>query len=599
MVISARILSKMANSPANVNRLYDGGIQFLLGVNSNLHPSFLNPNQVSWAINTINKGGILDTRPGYETRYRLPDGKVQGLTQFTPTDGKLNLVAAVSGKIYVSEFPFVAYMQLPGITFDAFVDHIAFQEAIQSKVGSTITDPKAVLMMQDGVGKAAYWDGAVSRHLNPGGSTNETVQGLWMAWIGSRLWVARGREIFASDIFDPLHFNETTYLGGGGSFQAMDGDIITGLARSADARALIVFTIHNTTSILASITDRASWPTTPNFVSLLFPGVGCASGKSIFFHNGELWWWSVEGARRFTAVGNAIASSRNSVSSIEMKRSFDNLSKRVQNRVCGFSFGSFLGFSIPSGDVYNRHTWVLDTSTNSQLSSESPFAWQGIWMGTRPVEWTTANVNGTDRSFHISQDYCGVRVWEAFMPNRTDNGGRIFCSVEFPGVQFKEPTSYKKFLYTAYFLSYVAGNVSITADYRGDWGCWKRIADLNLCATDCFTTLNCTESNPSVLSQNRYFKTQEADHACLSEEGSFSEDIGTFFQNRIRWYGKNAVRIYKTQAQQFQENSVGECTAGDIACKDLLCCDPEITYISYYNDCGYGYGSSLECCLSV
>lgn len=588
----------MANSPANTNRLYDGGIQFLLGVNSNLFPSALRPNQYSWAVNTINKGGIIDTRPGYETRFRLPDGKAQGITAFTPTDGELNLVVAVSGKIYVSQFPFDTYTQLAGIQFDPFVDHVVWQEAIQSRVGAVITDPKAVLIMQDGVSKAAYWDGAVARHLNPGGTTNETVQGLWMAWVGSRLWVARGRQVFASDIFDPLHFNETGYIGGGGSFQAMDGDIITALARTADARALLVFTIHNTTSILASITDRAQWPTTPNFVSLIFPGVGASSGKSIFFHNGNLWWWSVEGARNYTAVGQSIANSSNAVSSIEMKRSFDNLSQVVQNRVCGFSFNTFLGFSIPSGDVFNRHTWVMDTSTNSQITGNAPPAWLGIWMGTRPVEWTTANVRKKDRVFYLSQDACGVRVWEAFMPDRTDNGDRIFCSVEFPGLVFNEPTAFKKFLFTAYFLSYLSGNVSITADYKGEWGCWKRIADLNLCAEDCFDEIICNENNPTILNQNRYFKTQEANHVCLSEEGSFSEDISTYFQNRIRWYGKNAVRIYKSQAQQFQENSTGECAKSDTACRLLACCDPEINYISHVCDGGYGYGSSGDalCC---
>lgn len=589
----------MANSPANTNRLFDGGIQFLLGVNSNLFPSFLNPNQYSWSVNTVNKGGIIDTRPGYETKFRTPDGKAQGLTSFTPTDGELSLVFAVSGKIYVSQFPFDTYTQLPGIQFDPFVDHVVWQEAIQSRVGAVITDPKSVLIMQDGVSKAAYWDGAVSRHLNPGGSSNETVQGLWMAWIGSRLWVARGRQLFASDIFDPLHFNETGYIGGGGSFQAMDGDIITGLARTADARALLVYTIHNTTSILASITDRASWPTVPNFVSLIFPGVGCSAGKSIFYSDGELWWWSVEGARNYTAVGASISNSRNSVLSIEMKRSYDNLSQMVQNRVCGFSYSSFLGFSIPSGDIHNRHTWVLDTSTNSQINSQSPVAWLGIWMGTRPVEWNTANIGGKDRAFYISQDTCGVRVWEAFMPDREDNGDRIYCSVEFPGLVFNEPTAFKRFLFTAYFLSYVSGNVSITADYKGEWGCWKRIADLNLCAEDCFTELVCNGSNATILNQNRYFKTQEAAHACLSEEGTYSEDISTYFQNRIRWYGKNAVRIYKSQAQQFQENSTGECAKSDVACRILACCDAEINYVSHVEDCSYGYGSSGGNCCTV
>jgi len=593
----------MANSPANTNRKFDGGIQFLLGVNSNLHPSALNPNQFSWAVNTINKGGIIDTRPGYVSRFRLPDGKAQGLTSFTPTGGDLHLVAAVSGKIYISGYPFDSYSQLTGIQFDANVDAVVFKEAVQAQNLGVLIQPKAVLMMQDGVSKAAYWDGSVSRHLNPGGSNSETLQGLWMEWIGFRLWVSRGRDLFASDIYDPLHFTENTYLSIGGSLNAMDGDVITALARTADSQSLLVFTIHNTTLVQAGITDRTVWKTTPQFITLLFPGVGCCAGKSVFNHNGELWWFSVEGARRFTQVGVAIRNSSNSVASIEMKRSFDNISRAVQSRICGFTFNTFLGYSVPSGDVFNRHTWALDTSTNSQLTSNSPFAWLGIWMGTRPVEWTTPNVRGQDRVFYISQDACGVRVWEAFQENRLDNGARIFCSVEFPGINFNEPTAFKRFLFTEYHLSYFSGIVDITADYRGDWGCWKRIATLQLCAKDCFNRLICNDPNPTIMNQNRYFKTQEAQHFCppirAEYEGYYSEDIFTFVQNRIRWTGKNAIRIYRSQAQQFQESSTGQCAKSDVVCKVLECCDPEINYISHVDDCFYGYGSSSGSCCSI
>lgn len=587
----------MANSPANVNYLYDGGIQFLLGVNSNLHPSFLGPNQYSWSINTINKGGILDTRPGYVSLFRLPDGRAQGMTIFTPTGGELTLVMAVNGSIYTSNFPFTDYTQIPNIQFDSAVDHVAFQEAIVAVENSVVIEPKSVLIMQDGRSKPAYWDGQTARHLNPGSPSNETVQGLWMQWIGNRLWVARGRQLFASDIYDPLHFTENTYLAEGGSLQAMDGDVITGLGRTADSRSLIVFTIHNTTIVKAGITDRDVWKITPDFIALLFPGVGCAAGKSIFYNDGEMWWWSVEGARRFTQVGSAVLTSRNGVSSIEMKRSFENISQNVQSRVCGFSFGTFLGFSVPSGDVYNRHTWVIDTSTNSQLTSEAPLAWLGAWMGTRPVEWATGNINGQERVFYISQDTCGVRVWEAFNKDRSDNGGRIFCSTEFPGLKFNEATAFKKFLFTEYHLGRLSETVDITADYRGDWGCWKRIAEVSLCAVECFENFSCFSENKTVLPQNRFFKTQEADHACFSQEGTYSEDIGTFFQNRIRWYGKNAVRIYKSFARQFQESSTGACTKSDLTCKLLACCDPEIEYTSHVDDCSYGSGSSGgDCC---
>jgi len=589
----------MAQSPVNTNRLIDGGLNFLRGVNSNLSPDSLEPNQLSWAINIINKGGEINTRPGYTSMFRLPDGKAQGMTSFTPTGGVTSLVMAVNGLIYVSQYPFETYSQLPNIQFDPNLDFVVFKEALQSKDGATVIDPKAVLIMQDGKGKPAYWDGHTSRHLNPGTPSNETVQGLWMEWIGSRLWVAQGRQIFASDIFDPLHFTENTYLSIGGSLNAMDGDVITAMARTADNKSLLAFTIHNTTIIAAGITDRATWKTTPDFITLLFPGVGAAAGKSIFYHNGDLWWYSIEGTRRFTQVGATIQSSYNSISSIEMKRSFQNISKQVQSKVCGFSFDTFLGHSVPSGHIYNRHTWVMDTSTNNQLGSTSPFAWLGVWMGTRPVEWVTLNVNGGDRCFHLSQDACGIRVWEAFKSERLDNGGRIFASVEFPGLVFKEQISFKKFLYDEFYLTNLSGEVDLTIDYRGDAGCWKNILTSHLCAKDCFENLVCNGKNPSILNQNRYIRTQQGEQACGEVDGwPYSENIGSFFQSRIRWYGKNGVRQYRSFASQWQEPSVGACEKSDVECKILACCDPEIDYISHVNDCAYGYSTSGgNCCI--
>lgn len=589
----------MANSPANTNRLYDGGIAFLKGVNSNLHPSFLDSAQYAWGVNVINRGGMIDTRPGYHSRLRLPDGKAQGCVLFTPTGGLANLVMAVAGKIYVSPFPFVSYSVLSGIQFNPYAEQVVFKEALQAKNLSTVIEPKAVLLMQDGMTRAAYWDGAVSRHLAPGGATNETVQGMWMEWIGNRLWVSRGRQLFASDIFDPLHFTENQYLSIGGSLNAMDGGIITGLARTADNRSLLVFTIGNTTIVKAGITDRSTWQLTPDFISLLFPGVGCSAGKSVFYNDGDLWWFSVEGARNFSQVGASILNSRNDVSSIEMKRSYENITEAAEYKVCGFGFKSYLGFSVPSGDIQNRHTWVMDVSTNSQLTGDAPYAWQGVWMGTRPVEWATGDVNGMNRAFYLSQDACGVRLWEAFMPDRLDNGDRMFCSIEFGGATFKEPTSFKKFLYTEYHLNRIKGKVDITSDYKTDYGCWNQIAEVSLCAEPCFTELLCNTSNSTLIEQGRYFRTQEAKHNCNTNEGPYSDDIGTYVQNRIRWYGRNAVRIYKSSAQQFQETSVGACTKSEIVCKPITCCDPEVNYVSPTHDCLYGSGSSIDVCCSL
>lgn len=582
----------MATSPSNANRLFDGGNNFILGVNSNLHPTHLNPSQASWAINLTNSSAIWYTRPGMRPMMRVPDGKVQGFTLFTPTGGEPNMVFAVSGKIYTSVFPFDSYTQLASLQFDPFVDHIFWKEATQGMENGVIVDPRAVLLMQDGLTRPAYYDGQVSRHLNPGGTTNETIIGTTMEWIGSRLWVAQGRQIFASDIFDPLHFTETLYLTGGGSLQAMDGDVIMLLKRTADSRALLAFTIGNTTIIRANITDRSQWQTIPDFISLQFPGVGAVGGKAWCEKNGELWWFSIQGARRFTQTGEAIRNSHSGVASIEMKRSFDNLSP-VLNRVAGFAGGVFLGFSVPSGDLFNRHTWALNTSISDQLTSVAPPGWQGVWMGTRPVEWAMGIIRGVERTFHISQDICGNRIWEALLPVQEDNGCRIFCSLELPGLVSNEPLSFKRFRFTEAHLTKVSGTVDFTMEYRGDWGCWKQIGGFTMCAVDCLNTIECPKPHIPVYPQNRWVKSVDAPHVCETKEGPVSENIGTFFQNRFRWYGKNGVRMYRSSVDQYQENSLGACTMSDTVCKELACCDQEVDYVSCVND-GYGYGSASQ-----
>lgn len=563
------------------NRHQDGGLAFA-AVDSFSHPSLLTPSKLSWMVNGVLQKGVINTRPGYDTIHTLAQGRAQGIVLFTPTGGLPNLVFAVSGKVYVSQYPFDAFNQLANISFDAFVDQVVFKEAIVSN--SLSQPPRAVLMMQDGRHRAAYWDGSVNRHLDP--SINETPVGMWMEFVGGRLWVSRGNQLFASDILNPLSFTETQYLAGGGSFQPIDGTEIMGLKKTADAKALLMGTLNNMDVLLAGITDRSTWQNTPNFVSTLFPGVGIVSGKSFTSQGGDLWWFSMQGAREFTQVGSAIFTSRSSVSSIEMERSFVNLSPFL-SRVCGFGFGNFVGFSVPSGDQYNRHTWILDKSSQDMLGSGQPAGWSGIWMGTRPVEWATGFVQGVQRAFYISQDIDAVRVWEAFMPSQEDNGGRIFVSVETAGMKYDAPLGFKKFQFSEIHLSGLSGKVDMTAEYKGDYGCWKKVMDANLCAVDSNCDIQC-EDMRFPTAQNRYLKTQQAEIACETIEAPFTDQIGTYFQNRFRWYGKNGVRAFRSNADDYQENNVGACEKGDLTCKKVACCDPEINYISHAPKPVYG-----------
>lgn len=581
----------MATSPFNRNRLFDGGTSFFGGMNSFMHPEELPSNQYSWSINTQVVGGDIVTRSDYISRMRFPDGKAQGGITFVPANGIPVIVVAVSGVIYYSQFPFEDYSRIANIEFDSSVDHIVFEEATVAvdESGNAIS-PYPVLILQDGVTRAAYWDGSFSRHLQPGGTTLETPVGLWMQWVGGRLWVARGNQLFASDLYNPLKFVDQTYIAGGSSLQAIDGKTITALKRTADNKSLLVFTIQNTTIVKAGITDRTQWPNTVDFVSLLFPGVGATSGKALVEVNGILWWWSLEGVRNFTQVASTLQTSNNAVSSEEMKRSYDNISPNL-NRVCAFAFREKVGFSVPSGDIYNRHTWVCDLSVGNLLSGSFPKAWQSVWMGTRPVEWITGVFNGKYRCFHLSQDYCGVRLWESFAGETgKDNEGAIYTSTELNGNKFNEEVSLKRYIYTRYFMTGISGTVDVTSEYRGEWGCWKENASLSFCAENCISDL-CASPLASMTPQNRILTTQEAKPTSEACEGGFDDSIGSSFQGRIRWYGKAGLRKYKATSDQYQERSSGECQPSDSSCKILACCDPELTYISSVDD-GYGYASN-------
>ena len=558
------------------NRLNDGGIGFIGGVNSFLHPSLLPENQISWGINVVTKGGEILPRPPYSSVFDLGKFRAQGICSFVPSNGNPNIVFAVSGKIYTSEYPFVEFNQLTNISFDPDVDHIVFKEALKSNDVSVA--PSSVLLMQDSRHRAAYWDGSTNRHLDPSAPSLETPIGLWMEFVGGRLWVSNGVELFASDIQNPLSFTENTYISAGGSFQAVDGKVITGLVRTADARSLLVFTEINTTILQAGITQRSAWPTTQNFISILFPGVGCVGGKSIVSLNGELWWFSQEGARSFTQVGSAIQTSRNAISSNEMKRSFDNLSPFL-SRCCGFSHNTYLGFSVPSGDQYNRHTWVLDESVADLLGSDSSPCWQGVWMGTRPVEWTNVSVNGHDLCYFISQDIDGhARIYQAFSSSEEQS---MFHSVETAGMKFDSPISFKTFLFSEIHLNKIFGSVHLTGEYRGDYGCWKPMLDVNYCADRCIEKPKCTLNFGFPQSQSRYVRTQNVSAECGSDFGSrYNQNVGTYFQNRFRWTGEAGIRAFKSHANQFEEKNVGECAISDSSCLNNDCCDQEVDYVT-------------------
>ena len=451
-------------------------------------PDQLRADQYVFGLNIINRGGILRTRPGFDTLFCLPEGNPQGLTVFTPATGVPHIVAAVSGKVYVSEPPFTSYRELPNILFNPAARFVTWASCLKSTryLPNGELDfeptPRKVLVMQDGVGRAAFWDGGESRHLNPTMSEvgtmpgmDETPIGLWMVWSNNRLWVSRGNRIFASDLGNPLKFVDRRYLNEAPSFYLPDD--CTGMARAPLDAGIYVFTKSGCDFIESSIQDRTQWLQVSNMQREAFP-VGCVAGKSIVTNLGLIRWFSAQGWTSINEAQRTNIDSEMPLADNEMAYSKAHLSPDLEP-ICAASFGSFELVSVPFADRYNTHTWVRDRDPRVDQKR-----WASVWTGCRPVEWAMDQVNGFDRIFFLSADVDGQnRVWEAFRSSCKDNGCPITCSVQFRMESFGIDER-QRYSHAELDLAGCLGDVSIMAAVGAWQGAFDRIMTKEIAASE-------------------------------------------------------------------------------------------------------------------
>jgi len=451
-------------------RLEDFDVRFLSGMESLTKPGSLEPEFYSRSMNTVNRGGVLQCRPGYRCKFVAPSGNLQGGIVYRPKQGMEVILFAVDGLLYASNFPFTDYRQIPGVSFSSTARQLFFQQAEQSIVqnedGSlTLITPRNIVVIQDGCLTApVIYDGTKGEHQRGAG---KIPLGGPMAWSGDRLWVSRGSFLFASDISNPASFTEPLY------FSTVTAFIlpapITALAEipNAEIAQLLVFTEGNTSLLQSGIRDRTTWNSVPNFQRILFPSVGCISERSVTAHLGLLYWYSTFG---LTSLDSALLTRQTSILPYrdnEMADSKAQLSPDMAGIATGF-FENYLLVSVPFCDKYNRHTWVLDEAPLQRTTGKSQPAWNSFWTGTRPVQWLYGNFNGQNRIFHFSRDYDGNnRLWEAFSPDRLDDGCPITWYVEGRGFDGRLPLHKKKFRYADIFMTELAGEVDVAVFWAG------------------------------------------------------------------------------------------------------------------------------------
>jgi hypothetical protein len=555
-----------------------GSSSLVLGADSYTKSDELDDRELVMAQNCTVRGGIVQTRPGSNSLYCMPDGNLQGFTVFTPDNGVTHHVFAVDGKVYVSAAPFSSYRRLWNIQFSATAKYVAWAICLKSTDFDadgnleSLETPYSVLVMQDGLTRAAYWDGSASGHLNPSPSPDttdtvvpgyqETVIGLWMIWAGNRLWVSRGNQIFAGDIGNPLKFTETTYLNEARAFY-LSGPC-TGFVASPDQQGIIAFTENDGTFFQSSIQDRTQWLATPEFQKVVLPNIGCVAPRSLITQYGLNWWFSARGLTNFNAALRLNITSRIDYQDNQMFASKAYLSPDL-SMICASYYENYLFCSVPSADVLNRHTWVLD---------QAPFdgnvnSWAGFWSGWRPVEWARGIVDGSERVFFASIDYDGKnRAWECMLSQKTDNGCPITCYAQLRD-HAAGSLDQKRYEWTKFFLGQIYGNVDLNVYVASTKGAYQLQKSYHLVATkgQIFADQDYGgNGGPAMIGnrvQSRVIRTPSDPDPNECNECGVESKVGNMidyaFSHLLVWSGQMGVRAYQVHMRSSPERNSGDC----------------------------------------
>ncbi len=608
-------------------RLVKTTANWIHGVNSVRSPWSLPEDQAKFAVNINLRGGIAQTRNGFKMKLSLPKGNFQGgiifnankqaragsttvnlsgvtITQkqtiYTPEGTEIAVselpyaVFVVDGKAYYAPYPLTqpkswSDYKLSGISLDPNVSEINMVVATQSAAvntsgGTTVTPSHRMIIFQDGINNANYWDGSDKT----GGHIPDMPIGYWMSYSGSRLWVANGNIISASDLANPLGWTERLSGAGRGDFSvarpvtAMHDHI----GQNNDTR-LYVFTDQATYSLASGVLDRAQWSTTANFQQTLFPNIGCVAGKSIAFQNGLMWWYSQGGLVSVDVAASSYLSSQVLYKDVEMAKA-KRLMAPDYTGICAISFENYLLYSIPYLETLNSATMVLDYAAASEWNQARTPAWAGVWTGIRPVKWSTNIINGVPRCYAFSVDYTSTsdssfnHLWETFVPERYDTYleinqdgttneriSRIYC--QFETALLGDEMGLKQLAYGELDCSQIAGTVDVKVSYRGSKGVYQDILNSRLLAvTDPYQYETSQQADKIadlgiLQTQYRRLITENVQRTTKSEscESKYTLDVDKAFSFLVEWCGAMGVDAIRMYQDPWIEKSVGRTSSNE------------------------------------
>lgn len=579
--------------------------QWIGGVDSLLYPTDVAQGSYCWGVNVINRGGVVQTRPGKRRVVSFCGRRAQGFHWCRTLDDRNYLLVAIDGQVYSAPYPFVDYTHLAGVNFSPNVDRIYFctgEQAYQYDASNNIVvlpDPVNIVTMQDGLSQPCYWNamdfssGVIDVNAVTGVPRKPMQIGTVMVWQNNRLWLVVGNLIFASDLLYPQSFTEETYLAEQTGFR-FPRKVVNVIPNPV--QGLLVLTESSMHTLQSFVQDRTQWQQTENFQQDINLEIGLISPWGITVLHGMPWIFTHRGLISYDRALTQNLSTTILTVDGEMQRSKYLFSPDVSG-LCMGVWENVLMIGAPASSFYNRHTWIMDAGIAEKLNSQSPMCWSAIWTGTFPVQFVSPIVDGTQHCYELS--YSGgflavnqgdspspqpdagplqayIHLWENYMPNQTDDVETdIHCSFETRAFTLASD-DYYRFVFAELMLCNLKGVVpiqvyvtSLAGNYQklfetvlradvGQWGNPVKETTLYYVALNQTTRLNNYRRQVRHLRTSEYVVNQTPDEAACVEINR-PGGIGKAFQLMIQWQGRLGIRQIKFFYDRQLQSPTGVC----------------------------------------
>lgn len=559
-------------------------------MDSNLHPSQLEPGQLAWALNATFRGALPTNRPGWlRIALRFPSEEIEELFETGRFQGALfssyhqRHIIVIAGRVFVIERDVVSELTGADVSSPTVL-RVWFLEA------------EEFVIIQDGRSAAWIYDGAQLRRSNNfgiGTGVKEIPTGTVMAYALGRIWVTLTdqRSFVASDLlYDPtgtpgygrrdaiLKFTANEYLAEGGAFSVPFGaGLITAMTplpqldTSLGHGPLLVFTEGGAFSINAPF-DRTAWLNLQGplqTVALLHNGA--LSDRGVVIVNGDVWYRSADGIRSFRVAQSDQQTWAGTPLSTEVRRTLDR--DKVELCPC-VSMARFEGRLLTTtGLVYEfnagtRFLGVVSLDFNPIGGMGNRTArpvWEGLWTGISIHQLYNGNVGGRETTFAWG---VGGTLWrlDSDLDYDFDTCEKaIEVVLETPAFDFDAPTILKRLKTARLWYDKIQDNLDFVVQYRPDldpnwqtWHTWSDCAITRTCRVPQSSPLDCTVVNTSALQYRARKALPEPTVVCDQSTGK-PVSTGYDFQIRLKWTGSMRLHKFALATIPITEKETGSC----------------------------------------